>query len=152
MFLPYQLVIAGFLPSTVAPVFVRCLLLSPPEFFVSPGRMGTDLHQQKGPSCIVEARRPWIRLPANQKIGSCFVPAEKHHITTPSKTNQCPLKSQWVGRCISYWNSPFSGDMLVFGGVPVSPIISREVLNNDSTTRNMKGILVYNVLYHWTMI
>ena len=26
----------------------------------------------------------------------------------------CPWKSM-VGRCISYWNSPFSGDMLVFG-------------------------------------
>ena len=72
MFLPYQLVIAGFLPSTVAPVFV---LVTPPVttgVFLSPGRMGTDLHQQKGPSCIVEARRPWIRLPANQKNWKLF--------------------------------------------------------------------------------
>ena len=37
---------------------------------------------------------------------------------TPLKTNISPEK-WWleVGRCISYWNSPFFGDMLIFRGV-----------------------------------
>ena len=35
---------------------------------------------------------------------------------TPWKTKHVPCKSL-VGRCISYWNSPFLGDMLVFWGV-----------------------------------
>ena len=37
---------------------------------------------------------------------------------TPLKTNMSP-ENQWVGRCISYWNSPFWADMLVLGGVPL---------------------------------
>ena len=35
--------------------------------------------------------------------------------STCRKTNMSPEKLM-VGRCISYWNSPFLGDMLVFGG------------------------------------
>ena len=35
----------------------------------------------------------------------------------PWKRTNFPWKSM-VGRCISYWNSPFLGDMLVFQGVP----------------------------------
>ena len=92
MFLPYQLVIAGFLPSTVAPVFVWWLLLSPPEFLLSPGRMGTDLHQQKGPSCIVEARRPWLRLPADQKNWKLFCTCWNIISLLPRKLTTVPWK------------------------------------------------------------
>ena len=35
---------------------------------------------------------------------------------SPPKTNMSPKKSMF-GRCISYWHSPFFGDMLVFRGV-----------------------------------
>ena len=40
-------------------------------------------------------------------------------LRTPRKTNVSP-ENQWLaddGRCISYWNSPVLGDMLVFEGV-----------------------------------
>ena len=36
--------------------------------------------------------------------------------TTPLKTNMSP-ENWWLEDVISNWNGPFSGDMLIFGGV-----------------------------------
>ena len=159
MFLPYQLVIAGFLPSTVAPVFVWWLLLSPPEFFCHQEEWAQISTNKKVQAALLKPGDLGLgyKLTANwstegwkNKVGwksegegwKNKVGWKKKgrglkkwcaHIT-PRKLTNVRLKSQWVGRCMSYWNSPFWGDMLVFRGVPVSPIISREVLNNDSIT------------------
>ena len=53
--------------------------------------------------------------------GHNFVGSNEKSIGTlhPVKTNEFPLKNNGWFRCISYWNSPFLGDMLVFRGVVV---------------------------------
>ena len=63
------------------------------------------------------------RCTDNISLSICFG-LRRHRNVTPQKTNMSP-KNQWleVGRCISYWNSPFLGDMLVFGGVFVSQVL-----------------------------
>ena len=55
-----------------------------------------------------QTRKPWHR--ASERIHS------------PKLTN-VPWKLM-VGRCISYWNSPFLGDMLVFQGVFLRPCLN----------------------------
>ena len=46
----------------------------------------------------------------------------------PLKTNECPLLNQWLEDVfISYWNSPFLGDMLVFSGVFFLQILANDV-------------------------
>ena len=48
--------------------------------------------------------------------------------STPLKTN-ISLTKMMVERCISYCNSPFLGDMLIFGGV-----------NKTNTSRSIKTL------------
>ena len=62
----------------------------------------------------VRNERPWLH---GKKAKKFFFPRPR------LKCNQYPPENQhipWkmmVGRCISYWNSPFWGDMLIFRGV-----------------------------------
>ena len=49
--------------------------------------------------------------------GILFVPLNLGKSINSLKTNEFPLKINGWFRCIPYWNSPFLGDMLVFGGV-----------------------------------
>ena len=44
------------------------------------------------------------------------------YANTPLKTNESPLKNDGWSRCISYWNSSFFGDMLIFRGVSQNSI------------------------------
>ena len=52
----------------------------------------------------------------------------------------CPLKIM-VGRCISYWNGPFLGDMLVFRGV-----VFRETTNFGELRCSNRGLAAHK---HW---
>ena len=69
------------------------------------------------------------------------------------ENSHVPLKSM-VGRCISYWNSPFLGDMFVFGGVPeiwaihvgIYSIDSAHVAAQFFAARNMKTTLWFGSL------
>ena len=60
--------------------------------------------------------------------------------STPLKTN-ISLKKMMVERCISYCDSPFLGDMLIFGGV-----------NKANTSRPMKTIDSRQTPFFWEAI
>ena len=57
---------------------------------------------------------------------------------TSWKTNESPLKINGWKMCISYWNSPFIGDLLVFGGV--GPLeLPGLTLSNEGAKKNHRN-------------
>ena len=59
-----------------------------------------------------------------------------------------------VGRCISYWNSPFLGDMLIFRGAPKTPTLrvspGRIVIGGVWTFWRVRILRVYTFLLKTT--
>ena len=56
----------------------------------------------------------WI---PSASCASCFL--QGRFLDTPQKNKHVPFE-----RCSSYWNSPFLGDMLVFGGVTLKYMVN----------------------------
>ncbi len=81
------------------------------------------------PSCRPHRDTPWVSLSY-----------------TPRKTNMSP-ENQWlemVGRCISYWNSPVLGDMLVFGCVvAICDLLVLPIEQHPKTNSSMASVPIH---------
>ena len=77
-------------------------------FLSRPSLRWGDENDQNEPTKTTYAGKLWQPI---LPVGSVKM------MDTPLKTNGCPLKINGWFRCIAYSNSPFLGDMLVFGGV-----------------------------------
>ena len=83
------------------------------------------MHKKASETAVSEIDQNCTQMNILKKIGGPFVdlchvcgfPTTGFIIITPLKTNECPLENSGWKTILSFWNGPFLGDMLVFGGV-----------------------------------
>ncbi len=70
---------------------------------------------------------------------------------TPPKTDECPLKNSGWKTILFFWNGPFSGDMLIFGGFTCLQGTSSDLYFFTVAEGEHHNIYIYTCCKHLSM-